>query len=52
MQEVITMVVFVGFSLLYMRVPLKMDYFYAGLCLWAPYISFSDLFEPAVRDIS
>ena len=32
MQEVITMIVFVGFSLL-LRGPLKMDYFYAGLCL-------------------
>jgi uncharacterized protein (DUF486 family) len=32
-QEVITMVVFAGFSYWYMGQPLKMDYLYAGLCL-------------------
>ena len=32
-QEVITMVVFAGFATLYMRVPLKLDYLWAGLCL-------------------
>jgi uncharacterized protein len=32
-QEVITLVVFVPFSLLYMKQPLKLDYFYASLCL-------------------
>lgn len=34
-QEVITMVVFAGFSVWYMKVPLKMDYLYASLCLVA-----------------
>lgn len=33
MQEVITMVVFAGFSVLYMKESLKMDYLWAGLCL-------------------
>ena len=32
-QEVITMVVFAGFSFWYMKVPLKLDYAYASLCL-------------------
>ncbi len=32
-QEVITMVVFAGFSFWYMNVPLKLDYAYASLCL-------------------
>jgi len=32
-QEVITMVVFAGFSFWYMKVPLKLDYLYASLCL-------------------
>ncbi len=32
-QEVITLSVFVPFSLLYMKEPLKMDYLWAGLCL-------------------
>ncbi len=32
-QEVITMVVFAGFATLYMRMPLKLDYLWAGLCL-------------------
>lgn len=32
-QEVITMVVFSGFSVLYMRQPLKLDFLWAGLCL-------------------
>ncbi len=32
-QEVITMIVFVGFSVLYMNVPLKWDYLWAALCL-------------------
>ncbi len=32
-QEVITMVVFAGFSFWYMKVPLKMDYLYASFCL-------------------
>ena len=33
MQEVITLTVFVPFSLLYLREPLKLDYLWAGLCL-------------------
>jgi Uncharacterized protein conserved in bacteria len=32
-QEVITMIVFVGFSVLYMKQPIKLDYLWAGLCL-------------------
>ncbi|WP_413587392.1 DMT family protein [Bdellovibrio sp. HCB274] len=33
MQEVITMVVFAGFSYWYMGQPLKLDYLWASLCL-------------------
>ena len=33
MQEVITMVVFAGFAVYYLEVPLKLDYLWAGLCL-------------------
>ncbi len=33
LQEVITLTVFVPFSLLYLREPLKLDYLWAGLCL-------------------
>jgi len=33
MQEVITLTVFVPFSVMYLREPLKMDYVWAGLCL-------------------
>ena len=33
MQEVITMVVFAGFAVFYLEVPLKLDYLWAGLCL-------------------
>ena len=33
MQEVITLSVFVPFSLFYMQQPLKLDYLWAGLCL-------------------
>jgi uncharacterized protein (DUF486 family) len=32
-QEVITLSVFVPFSLMYLKEPLKMDYLWAGLCL-------------------
>ena len=32
-QEVITLSVFVPFSLFYMKEPLKLDYLWAGLCL-------------------
>ena len=33
MQEVITLLVFVPFSVFYMKEKLTMDYFWAGLCL-------------------
>jgi len=33
LQEVITLAVFVPFSLLYMNQPLKLNYLWAGLCL-------------------
>ena len=32
-QEIITLSVFVGFSIWYMNVPFKTDFIYAGLCL-------------------
>jgi uncharacterized protein (DUF486 family) len=32
-QEVITMIVFAGFAILYMKQPLKLDFLWAGLCL-------------------
>ena len=33
LQEVITMIVFAGFSVFYMNEGLKLDYLWAGLCL-------------------
>lgn len=33
LQEVITLTVFVPFAVLYMKVPLKLDFLWAGLCL-------------------
>lgn len=33
MQEVITLTVFVPFSVLYLKEPLKLDYLWAGLCM-------------------
>jgi len=33
MQEVITLTVFVPFSLFYLKQPLKLDYFWAALCM-------------------
>ena len=33
LQEVITLTVFVPFSVLYLREPIKLDYVWAGLCL-------------------
>jgi uncharacterized protein (DUF486 family) len=43
MQEVITLSVFVPFSLLYLKEPLKLDYLWAGLCLLgAVYFMFRD----------
>jgi len=42
-QEVITLGVFVPFSLLYLKEPLKLDYLWAGLCLLgAVYFMFRD----------
>jgi uncharacterized protein (DUF486 family) len=32
-QEVITLIVFLGFSYFIMKQPLKLDFLYAGLCL-------------------
>lgn len=32
-QEVLTMIVFAGFTVLYMKAPLKLDYLWASLCL-------------------
>lgn len=32
-QEIITMLVFAGFSVLYMKQPLKLDYLWASLCM-------------------
>ncbi|HXI36628.1 MAG TPA: DMT family protein, partial [Burkholderiales bacterium] len=33
MQEVITLVVFVPFAILYMEQPVKLDYLWAALCI-------------------
>ena len=33
LQEVMTLVVFVPFSLFFLKEPLKLDYLWAGLCL-------------------
>jgi uncharacterized protein (DUF486 family) len=33
LQEIITLLVFVPFVVLYMREPLKLDYLWAGLCI-------------------
>ena len=35
MQEAITLAVFVPFAILYMGQPVKLDYFWAGLCIMA-----------------
>ena len=35
LQEVITLLVFVPFAVLYMKQPLKLDYLWAGLCMMA-----------------
>jgi hypothetical protein len=42
-QEVITLSIFVPFSVFYLREPLKLDYLWAGLCLvGAVYFMFRD----------
>ena len=33
LQEVITLAVFIPFSIIYMKQPLKMDFLWAGLCM-------------------
>ena len=33
MQEVITLLVFVPFAIVYMKVPVKLDFLWAGMCL-------------------
>ena len=43
LQEVITLSVFVPFSLFYLKEPLKLDYLWAGLCILAAvYFVFRD----------
>lgn len=32
-QEIVTLIVFAGFLVIYMKQPLKLDYLWAGLCL-------------------
>lgn len=32
-QEVVTLTVFAGFSLLYLKIPLKLDYLWSGFCM-------------------
>ncbi len=45
MQEVIGLAVFVPFSVVYLREPLKLDYLWAGLCLLgAVYFMFREKF--------
>jgi uncharacterized protein (DUF486 family) len=46
-QEVITMIVFAGFAILYMGAPVTRNFFYASLCLLgAVYFMFRDGFVP------
>jgi uncharacterized protein len=45
LQEIITLGIFVPFSVLYMKEPLKLDYLWAGMCLvGAVYFMFRDKF--------
>jgi len=47
-QEIITMIVFAGFAIIYMKQPLKLDYLWAGLCLiGAAYFMFRDALPQA-----
>lgn len=49
LQEVITLSVFVPFSVYYLKEPLKLDYLWAGLCLLgAVYFVFRSQFAPQV----
>ncbi len=46
-QEVITLAVFVPFSIFYMRVPITWNYFFAGICLFgAVFFIFRDQSPP------
>ncbi len=46
LQEVITLSIFVPFSILYMKEPLKLDFLWAGLCLvGAAYFMFRSKFS-------
>lgn len=46
LQEVITLMVFVPFSVFYLREPLKLDYLWTGLCLvGAVYFAFRSKFS-------
>ncbi len=48
MQEVITLVVFVPFAILYMKAPLKLDFLWAALCMFgAVYFVFRGGFPPS-----
>ena len=48
MQEVITMVVFAGFAVMYMRERLSMNFVWAGMCLVAAaWFMFRDMGQPA-----
>lgn len=45
MQEIITLTVFVPFSIMYLKEPLKLDYLWAGFCLLgAAYFMFRSRF--------
>lgn len=47
-QEVVTMVVFAGFAVMYMREKISLDFLWAGLCLvGAAYFMFRSLGAPA-----
>ena len=48
MQEIITMVVFAGFAVLYMKQQLNRDFLYAAICLMgAAYFMFRNIHEPS-----
>jgi uncharacterized protein (DUF486 family) len=47
MQEIITMLIFAGFCVFYMRQRLSIDFFWAGLCLVAAAFFMFRSFSPA-----
>lgn len=48
MQEIITMLVFAGFAVIYMKQPLNRNFVYASICLMAAaYFIFRDFKSPA-----